>query len=194
MALEDISMISCLPESVVLYPCDAVSTYKLVKEMIRYNDGISYMRTTRMETPVLYTMQETFDIGKCKVLRQSNNDVVCIIGAGITVHHALKAYDYLRNLENPIMIAVIDCYSIKPLDTQTILEIALQSGRKIITVEDHYIQGGIGQTIMAALVNTSVYIESLAVRQLPRSGTPEELLEWAGIDWQAIVRTVLAMQ
>ncbi len=191
MALEDIAMMCGLPESIVLYPCDAVSSYKLVQHMANYDRGISYLRTTRMETPVIYDNNETFPIGGCKVLKESAQDKVLVIGAGVTLHEALKAYDALAK-EN-IFIAVIDLYSIKPIDTQTILKVAQNSGKKIITVEDHYIQGGIGQTVALAIANHAINIECLAVTQLPRSGKPEELLVWAGIDAQAIIKKVKSL-
>jgi transketolase len=188
MALEDIAMMRGLPESIVFYPSDAVSAYKLVEHMANYDRGISYLRTTRMDTPIIYDNNETFPIGGCKTLRQNSGDKALVIGAGITVHQALKAYDELAK-EN-IFIAVIDLYSIKPLDVQTILKVAQNSSKKIITVEDHYIQGGIGQAVTCAVANTGITIECLAVTQLPRSGKPEELLAWAGIDSAAIIKKV----
>lgn len=191
MALEDIALMRCLPESVVLYPCDAVSTSRLMKEMVKYNKGISYLRTTRMDTPVIYDADELFFIGGCKVLRQSSQDHLCVIGAGITVFEALKAYEHLKNLSTPIMITVIDCYSIKPLDKQTIVAAARAAHNTIITVEDHYIQGGMGEAIVSALGNYNVTIHNLAVTALPRSGQPEELLAWAGIDAHAIIQKVI---
>jgi len=188
MALEDIALMSALPNSIVLYPSDAVSTYKLVQEMANYEQGISYLRTTRMNTPVIYEATEDFPIGGCKIVRQSNQDQALIIGAGITLHEALKAYDVL--LLQGMYVAVIDLYSIKPLDAQTIIKVAQSAGKKIITVEDHYIQGGLGEAVAYAVRNTGITIECLAVTQLPRSGKPEELLQWAGIDAQAIVDKV----
>ncbi|HSC24736.1 MAG TPA: transketolase [Candidatus Babeliales bacterium] len=188
MGLEDIAMMRCLPNSIVLYPSDAVSTHKLVEQMARYGDGISYLRTTRMATPVLYDNDELFPIGGCKVVRQSQNDVACIIAAGITLHESLKAYAILA--QKNIFISVIDLYSIKPLDVATIVSVAHASKNKIITVEDHYPEGGIGETIVSALRNENFTIHSLAVVRLPRSGSPEELLTMEGIDVAAIVRAV----
>ena len=188
MGLEDIAMLRAVPNSVVLYPCDAVSTHKLVEQMANYADGISYLRTTRMDTPVLYANSEQFPIGGCKVLRQSDADVACVIAAGITVHEALKAYAALQ--QEGITIAVIDLYSVKPLEAQTISAIALKSNKRVITVEDHYLQGGLGQAVAYALRNTGIKIECLAVTKLPRSGTPEELLAYMGIDAAALVRAV----
>jgi transketolase len=188
MALEDIAMMCALPESVVLYPADAVSTYKLVEQMANYCHGISYLRTTRMETPIIYDASEQFPIGGCKVLAQTGKDNVCIIGAGITLHEALKAQQELQI--QGISVSVIDVYSIKPLDEKTIKAVAQLSGNKVITVEDHYLQGGLGQAVTYALKNTEIRVECLAVSQLPRSGKPEELLSWAGIDSAAIIKKV----
>lgn len=188
MGLEDIATMRCLPNAVVLYPSDAVSTHKLVEQMARYGDGISYLRTTRMETPVLYDNDEQFVIGGCKVLKQSENDVACVVGAGVTLHEALKAYAVLA--QQNIFIAVIDVYSIKPLDVSTLISVAHTSGNKIITVEDHYPQGGIGEAVTHALCNENIMIHSLAVTHLPRSGKPEELLAFENIDAAAIVKVV----
>ena len=188
MGLEDIAMMCAVPESIVLYPSDAVSTHALVVQMACFNQGISYLRTTRGDTPVLYSNDEQFPIGGCKILKKSDPDVAVIVAAGITVYEALKAYDTLA--QEGITIAIIDLYSIKPLDTTTLENIAQQARNRIITVEDHYIQGGIGQTVSYALRNTGIKIECLAVTCLPMSGKPEELLAWAGIDAAAIIKKV----
>lgn len=188
MGLEDIAMMRALPESIVLYPSDAVATHALVNQMANYTGGISYLRTTRGETPVIYDNNEEFPIGGCKLIRSRAEDVALIIGAGITLHEALKAHEQL--LKEGISIAVIDLYSIKPLDAKVIEQIASKSGDRIITVEDHYIQGGLGEAVTVALRNTAIEIHCLAVTQLPMSGTPEELLAWAGIDAAAIVKKV----
>ncbi len=188
MGLEDIAMMRTLPGSIVFYPSDAVSTYKLVNQMARYCDGISYLRTTRMATPVIYDNTEQFPIGGCKVVRQSNNDQVCVIGAGITLHEALKAHDQLK--KDGIMISVIDLYCVKPLDAKTISVIAKASNNRIITVEDHYPQGGLGEAVTAAVCNDDFTIVRLAVDTLPRSGKPAELLSEMGIDAAAIIKQV----
>jgi len=187
MGLEDLAMMCALPGSVVLYPSDAVSTWKLVEQMANYTDGISYLRTTRMPTRVLYENTEQFEIGGSKILRQSDQDKACIVAAGVTVHEALKAYDLLQ--EKNIHVAVVDLYSIKPLDVKTLLAVGKKSGT-IITTEDHYLEGGLGQTVAAAVANSGIKIKNLAVQKLPCSGKPEELLSWAGIDAQAIVKAV----
>lgn len=189
MGLEDIALMRCLPDSVVLYPCDAVSTHKLVEQMARYSDGLSYLRTTRMEVPVLYDNEEQFLIGGCKVLKQSDHDIACIVAAGLTVHEALKAYQILA--QQNVFVSVIDLYSIKPLDVSTLISVAHKSHNKIITVEDHYPQGGIGEAVLDAVRNKNIIVNSLAVNHLPRSGKPEELLAFEGIDADTIVKSVL---
>lgn len=188
MALEDIAFMRTVPNSTVLYPSDAVSTTQLVNCMVEYNQGISYLRTTRMDTPVIYDMTENFVIGGCKVVRSSDADQVCVIGAGVTLFEALKAYDQLAS--EGISIAVIDLYSIKPLDSKTVQEVALKAGKRVITVEDHYLEGGLGQAVVYALKDTDISITCLAVTKLPHSGTPDELLNFEQIDAQAIVAAV----
>lgn len=188
MGLEDIAMMCALPKSVVLYPCDAHSTQALVEQMANYTDGISYLRTTREKTPVIYDENQTFTIGGCSVIYSSGSDHVLLVGAGITLHEALKAREQL--LQESVSAAVIDLYSIKPLDVATLEKVAKTSGNRIITVEDHYLQGGLGQTVTCALANKGIEVQCLAVTQLPMSGKPEELLKWAGIDANAIVMKV----
>lgn len=188
MALEDIAMMRAIPDSIVLYPSDGTSTHKLVNSMLNYYDGISYLRLTRAETPVLYAQDEEFKIGGCKVIRQSEKDSVCIIGAGITLHEALKAYEVLKAQD--ILVSVIDLYSVKPMDTETIKKVALKSQSKVITVEDHFMQGGLGEAVCFELRNMNIKIELLAVKEISRSGEPEELLAYHKIDSNAIVETV----
>lgn len=188
MGLEDMALMRGLPESAVLYPSDAVSTHALTEQMANYTAGISYMRTTRMATPVLYDATETFIIGGCKVLRHPAQSRACIIAAGITLHEALKAYDLLQAQD--VDVSVIDLYSVKPLDTATLHNIVATSGNVFITVEDHYLQGGLGEAVVYELRNSGAHSTCLAVTELPRSGTPEELLAWAGIDAASIVQAV----
>jgi len=188
MGLEDIALMRALPNSCVLYPSDAVSTWQLLMSMAEFEQGISYLRTTRMATPVIYEPTDQFPIGGCKLLKSSDNDVACVIGAGITLHEVLKAYEQLK--QQGFSIAVIDLYSIKPLDQKTIESVALRSGKRVITVEDHYLQGGLGQAVTYALHNSNIHIDCLAVTKLPRSGTPEELLAFEGIDAAAIIQKV----
>ncbi|QQR49809.1 transketolase [bacterium] len=192
MGLEDIALFRALPNSIVLYPSDGVSTYKLTQEMANYHDGISYLRTTRAATANLYDTCEKFPIGGCKVLHESEQDIACVIGAGITLHEALKAYKLLK--EKGIHIAVIDLYSVKPIDTKTILRVAKKAHHGIITVEDHYSQGGLGEAVAHALVNENVAIKSLAVKHFSRSGSPSRLLADADIDAEKIVQTIESMR
>lgn len=188
MGLEDIASMRALPESIVLYPSDAVSAYKLTALMLGYHKGISYMRTTRMATPVLYHNDEQFSIGGCKVIKQYDQASVCLIAAGITLHEALKAHDLLY--DRNIRVSVIDLYSIKPLDTETLQTVIQASGNNVITIEDHYLQGGLGEAVVYELRNLQLHITCLAVDRLPRSGNPQELLAWAHIDAAAIVSAV----
>jgi len=188
MALEDLACMQAVPDSLIFYPSDAVSAYKLVARMAEYKNGISYLRITRMALPVVYDNQTDFRVGGCYVLKSSPKDAALIIAAGVTLHEALKAYEQLAK-EN-IFINIIDLYCIKPLDVQTIISAAQAANNKIITVEDHYLQGGIGSAICYALRNHSISIECLGVKEVPRSGMPQELLAWAGIDAAAIIKAV----
>ena len=188
MGLEDIALFRALPESIILYPCDAVSTHALLGKMIQYQEGISYLRLTRAETPVLYDPDTEFFIGGLHVLKESDDDKVCIIAAGITLHEALKAYQELKALN--INVSVVDLYSIKPLDRDQLLKQALKASKRIITVEDHFIQGGLGEAVCYALSNEGITIKVLAVNELSRSGTSQELLAYHAIDKTAIVEAV----
>ncbi|RLI36189.1 transketolase, partial [Candidatus Bathyarchaeota archaeon] len=182
MGLEDIAMFRSIFNSIVLYPCDAVSSEKLTCLTANYR-GISYIRTTRPKTPVIYDNDEEFHIGGSKVLKSSDDDVATVVAAGITVHEALKAYQILR--EEGVKIRVIDCYSIKPLDEETLRRAYLET-RHIITVEDHYAQGGLGEAVASLGLKPRI----LAVRKMPHSGMPEELMAEQGIDADGIIREV----
>ena len=182
MGLEDISMFLSMPDSVVLYPCDAVSTEKVVREMARHQ-GISYMRTTREKTTVIYDVKENFEIGGLKVLCSSKKDKALVIGAGITVHEALKAFEELE--KKGIHIRVIDLYSIKPVDEAELIRHAKECKNKVIVVEDHY-ANGIGSVVSEVVGN----IKHLYVKEIPRSGKPEELRAKYKIDANAIVEAV----
>lgn len=192
MGLEDLSMMRAIPGSVVLWPSDGVSTYKLVALMAGYNDGVSYMKSTRADTPMLYDAQEAFVFGGSKVLKSSGNDQVCIVAAGITVHEALTAHKELAG--QGIQVSVIDLYSIKPLDAETLIKVAATSGNTILTVEDHYPEGGLGEAVASALRNTGIIINSLSVTKLPRSGSPEELMRFEQIDAAAIICKVKTLK
>jgi transketolase len=187
MGLEDLAMFRAIPDAVVLYPSDAVSTVKLVAEAARYH-GIAYIRTTRPKTPVIYPNDEAFPIGGCKVVRRSPDDVATVVGAGITLHEALKAHQILQ--QEGIAIRGIDLYSVKPLDAETLIRCAHETNGVIITVEDHYPEGGLGEAVAAAVNGHGVRVYSLAVRTLPRSGKPETLLQAYGVDACAIVEAV----
>ncbi len=177
MALEDLAAFRAVQGSTVLYPCDGNQTAKLVRAMADL-DGISYLRTTRADLPILYGPDEEFPVGGSKTLRSSDDDEVTIIGAGITVHEALKAADTLA--EDGISARVLDCYSVKPLDLKTLREL----GTPIVTVEDHWPEGGIGEAVAGALADREERprIIRLAVGDMPHSGKPAELLDAAGID------------
>ncbi len=186
MGLEDIAMFRTILDGVVLYPSDAVSTERLVEEAAKHH-GIVYIRTTRGGTPVLYDTKEVFPIGGSKVLKESDNDIVTVVTAGITVHQALEAYEQLKK-EN-ILIRIIDLYSIKPMDEET-LAAAAKVSKAIITVEDHFPEGGIGEAVRSALAMDPVCVHSLAVRKRPKSGKPDQLLDFENISKDAIVRKV----
>ena len=179
MALEDMASIRAVHSSTVLHPCDANQTAKLVAAMADL-EGISYLRTLRPNTPVLYGPDEEFPIGGSRVVREG--DAVTIVGCGITVHEALKAAERLEGAR------VIDCYSIKPIDGATLAAAARETG-KLVIVEDHWPEGGLGEAVLAALAEqgASAEIRHLAVREMPRSGKPDELLHAFGIDADAIV-------
>ena len=185
MGLEDIAAFRAIHGSTVLHPCDANQTARLVAAMAE-TSGISYLRTLRAATPVLYPPDEEFEIGGSRVLRSSEDDEVALVGAGITVHEALKAADQLA--EEGIAARVIDLYSIKPLDSETLLAAVEATGGRLVTVEDHWPEGGLGDAVLAALADTEEppRVVSLAVRGMPSSGKPDELLAAAGIDAEHI--------
>jgi transketolase len=188
MGLEDISMMRAVPNSVVLYPADGVSTYKLVYAMAQYNDGISYIKTTRSATAQLYDAHEAFPIGGCKVLSSSKHDQLCVVVAGITVHEALKAKELLVN--EGIHIAIVDAYSIKPLDAISIIQTARAANSIILTVEDHYIEGGLGEAVAHACALDNLVVHSLGVNKIVQSGSCEDLMALAEIDSTAIVKKI----
>ena len=193
MALEDLAMMRAVYGSTVLYPCDANQTAHLVAEMAAH-EGIVYLRTTREKTPIIYSPDEAFTIGGSKVVRQSEKDEATVVAAGITLHEALKAYDQLKS--QGILVRVIDAYSVKPIDAETLFAAAEEAGNKFITVEDHWPEGGLGEAVMAAFSERSgpqPQIVKLAVQSMPGSGKPAELLEEAGISAHHIVQAVRAL-
>ncbi|WP_417746137.1 transketolase [Rosistilla oblonga] len=189
MGLEDIAMFRSVQESVVLYASDAVSTQRLVESMMNHR-GISYLRTTRGETPVIYACDEQFEIGGCKVLRQSDRDRYTLIAAGITLHEALAAHSIL--LEEAITVRVIDLYSIKPLDHATIRK-AADATETLFTIEDHVPEGGIGEAVLTSLSDHRTPVRCLAVRKRPLSGASERLLDNQGLSAERIVAAVKAV-
>ncbi|HEX6542220.1 MAG TPA: transketolase [Ktedonobacterales bacterium] len=195
MALEDLAMMRAVHGSTVLYPCDANQTAQLVAEMAN-QQGIVYMRTTREKTPIVYGPEEKFPIGGSRVLRQSGNDQVTVVGAGITLHEALKACETLKG--EGINIRVIDLYSVKPVDVRTLREAAAATGGRIVTVEDHWLEGGVGAAVLDAFAGTDeqqpdthqTTVIKLGVHHMPDSATPDQELEEAGINADAIVAAV----
>ncbi|XP_075690001.1 transketolase [Rhinoderma darwinii] len=188
MGLEDLSLFRVVPSATVFYPSDAVSTEKAV-EIAANKKGICFIRTSRPENAVIYNNNEEFKIGQAKVVLQGKDDQVTVIGAGVTLHEALAAAEQLK--KEKIHIRVIDPFTIKPLDRQTILDSAKATKGRIITVEDHYHEGGIGEAVAAAVVGEpGITVKSLAVTGVPRSGKPAELLKLFGIDKDAIVEAV----
>jgi transketolase len=181
MALEDLAAFRAVHGSTVLYPSDANQTAKLVSAMADL-DGISFIRTTRGATPVIYGAAEQFPVGGAKVVR--DGDDVTLIGAGITLHEALKAADALA--EEGVSARVIDLYSLKPVDAETLREAIEVTGRRVVVAEDHWPEGGLGETVLSALAGEELAFEHLAVRDMPGSGKPAELLAAAGIDADAI--------
>ena len=193
MALEDLAMMRAVFGSTVLYPSDANQTAQLVAQMAEHN-GIVYLRTTREKTPIIYGPGETFTVGGSKIVRQSAKDEATIVAAGITLHEALKAYDQLKS--QGITVRVIDAYSVKPIDSETLFAAAENANNKIITVEDHWPEGGLGEAVMEAFSERDGVmpeIVKLAVQAMPGSGTPAELMEEAGISAHHIVQAVRAL-
>jgi transketolase len=190
MGLEDLAMMRAVAGSTVLYPSDAVSAEKLVEQMA-LRHGLCYLRTSRPKTPVIYGNDEAFPVGGAKVLRQKDGDRVTVVAAGVTLHEALKAAEVLA--AQGIGITVIDAYSIKPLASDVILAAARRTANQVLTVEDHYAEGGLGDAVAGELSAQGVQVHKLAVRELPRSGKPAELLARYGIDADAIVAKVRSM-
>ena len=195
MALEDLAMMRAVHGSVVLYPSDANQAGHLLAQMADHQ-GISYLRTTREKTTVIYGPDETFSIGGSRVLRQSDQDRVTVVAAGITVHETLKAYESLQ--AEGVPIRVIDAYSVKPIDVAGLRDAARATNGQLIVVEDHWLEGGLGDAVLEAFASTPEHggtdrppqVTKLAVHRMPGSGTPAELLEAAGINAHHIALTV----
>jgi transketolase len=189
MALEDLAMCRAQPNITVLYPCDAVSTERLIA-LMAYHAGPAYIRISRPKTPIIYSTGDTFEIGGLKVLRESPGDVATVIGAGVTVFEALKAYEQLK--AGGVSVRVIDLYSVQPVDRDALVAAGRATGGRLITVEDHYSAGGIGDAVAEAVADAGMTVQRLAVREIPRSGKPEELLDRFGISARHVVEAVHA--
>jgi transketolase len=189
MAVEDLAMFRALHSSTVLYPADGTATAKLVAAMCDLS-GISYIRTTREATPAIYGADEEFPLGGSKTLRSSSNDDATLVGAGVTVRESLAAAEELSG--DGIAVGVIDAYSVKPIDAET-LRRALEQTGLVVVVEDHRVEGGLGDAVLDALAETgplSGRVVKLGIREMPGSGTPAELRSWAGIDAASIADRV----
>jgi transketolase len=188
MALEDLAMMRAVVGSTVLYPADAVATEKLLEQMAILK-GVAFLRTSRPKTPVIYGNDEKFPVGGAKVLR--TGDKVTIVGAGVTLFEALKAADTLK--AEGVNVTVIDAYSIKPLGKKEILTEAKKTNNTVITVEDHYSEGGLGDAVAGELSSEGIKVHKLAVVGIPRSGHAAELMSAFGIDAAAIVKKVKSL-
>ena len=184
MALEDLAMMRAIEGSTVLYPSDAISTEQAVRLAAEHR-GIVYIRTSRPKTPVIYSNDERFEIGRAKVIRESSDDKATIVSSGVTLFEALAAYDQLK--AEGISVRVIDLFSVKPVDEETLRTSGGETNDLIITVEDHSAWGGIGDAVASAVSGAGIRVHQLAVRDVPRSGKPEELLAAYGIDRSAVV-------
>jgi transketolase len=189
MALEDLAMMRAVPNCTVLYPCDATSAERLVA-LAAVTPGPVYLRTTRPKTPVTYPAGETFVVGGSKTLRESGTDVATVVAAGITVFEALEAHTRLA--ADGIAIRVIDAYSVQPIDRDALVAAGRATGGRLITVEDHYAHGGLGDAVSEAVSDHGFRVQRLAVREIPRSGEPNELMDRYGISATAIVSAVKA--
>jgi transketolase len=193
MALEDLAMMRAVCDSTVLYPCDPNQTADLVRQMVDLK-GISYLRTTREKTPVIYKAGESFPVGGSKVVKQSGADKVTVVAAGITVHEALEAHQALQS--SGIAIRIVDAYSVKPIDKEGLRRAVKETGGRLVVAEDHWMEGGLGDAVLEALVSEPIEnlrALKLAARKMPESGTPAELLHQAGIDADSIVKAVRSL-
>jgi len=185
MGLEDLAMMRAVPHAVVLYPSDAVSTERLVEAMAATR-GIHYLRLTRPKAPIIYGADEQFPVGGSKVVRQSANDRLTIVAAGVTLVEALGAHALLA--KDGIAVRVVDAYSVKPIDVEGLRAAARATGGKLMVVEDHYADGGLGDAVLNALSGEPVSVTKVAVDDLPRSGKPAELLAMFGLDAASIAK------
>jgi len=191
MALEDIAMFRAIPGSTVFYPADAVSAERAV-ELAANTDGICFIRTGRPNCPVIYANDTKFEVGVGHLVRESKDDVVTVIGAGVTLFEALKAADTLAK-EN-IHIRVLDPFTIKPMDRKLVQDSAKATKGRVLVVEDHYYEGGVGEAVLSCVAeDAGVVVKRLAVNAVPRSGKPAELMALFNIDANAIVRNIKDM-
>jgi len=190
MGLEDLSLFRALADSIVLYPSDAVSSWYAV-DLAASQKGLTYIRAGRPKQPVIYNNDEKFQIGRAKVLRQSDRDIATVVAGGITLPEALKAYDQLKQQGLPIR--VIDLFSVRPVDSETLLRAARETNNTLVTVEDHYVGGGIGDAVAEAVAPEGARVIRLAVHEVPHSGKAEELLAKYKIDHKAIVDQIRAL-
>ncbi len=184
MGLEDIAMMAVQPNVTVLYPSDGNSMYRLI-EVAAHHKGMVYVRAGRPKSPVLYGPEEEFHIGGSKILRQGSSDALTIVAAGVTLFEALKGYDQLKAAG--ITARIIDLYSIAPIDRNTLVESGRSTHGRILTVEDHYAHGGLGDAVLSAVATEGIKVHKLAVREIPHSGKPEELVDHYGIGVRSIV-------
>jgi transketolase len=189
MALEDLSMARSVPNCTVLYPSDAVCAERLVA-VAAATHGPVYIRSSRPKTPVIYAATEMFPAGGSKIVRHSGKDVATVVAAGVTLFEALKAHDLLA--KDGLAIRVIDAYSIQPIDRDGLIAAGQATGGRMFTVEDHYAQGGLGDAVSEAVWDQGFRVQRLAVRETPRSGEPDDLLDRYGISAAAIVKAVKA--
>ena len=190
MALEDLAIFRAVPNCTVFYPSDAVSAERLVA-LAAATHGPVYIRTTRPKTPVIYGVSETFAAGGSKTIRETANDAVTVVAAGVTLFEALKAHDALA--AEGIAIRVVDAYCVQPIDRPSLVAAGRATGGRIITVEDHYATGGLGDAVSEAVWNEGFRVQRLAVREIPRSGPPDVLIDRYGISARAIREAVKGM-
>lgn len=188
MGLEDIALFRSIPNSTVFYPSDAVSAERAV-ELAANTKGTCFIRTSRPATTILYKSDEVFQVGKAKIVKQSNKDKALVIGAGVTLHEALQAADILA--ASNVNVRVLDPFTVKPIDAEAIISHAKACGGNVVTVEDHYPEGGLGEAVLSALANErGVVVKKLAVNDVPRSGPPAALMKMFAIDSTAIIDAV----
>ncbi|XP_037108919.1 transketolase isoform X1 [Syngnathus acus] len=211
MGLEDMAMFRALPRTTIFYPCDGVSTEKAV-ELAASTKGVCYIRTSRQDNAIIYNSNDDFHVGQakvgislmrlfdgftgkesfCQVVYQSKEDQVTVVAAGVTLHEALAAAEHLK--KERIYVRVIDAFTIKPLDSKTIIDHTRATRGRILTVEDHYYEGGLGEAVCSAVVNeTGFNLHRLAVSHVPHSGKPQDLLKIYGIDRDAIAQAIRKM-